>query len=97
MRRYPATPAPPAVGRPRGWPGPSDKGSENGTGRRGTSINSVNDTGRHEVYVKKFPLTDAQWQVSREGGVQARPATSGTWPVRITTRTSLVFWSRSGE
>jgi Tol biopolymer transport system component len=33
---------------------------------------NVNDTGRHEVYVKKFPPTDAQWQVSREGGVQAR-------------------------
>ncbi|MEQ1909940.1 MAG: protein kinase, partial [Vicinamibacterales bacterium] len=33
---------------------------------------NVNDTGRHEVYVKKFPPTDAQWQASREGGVQAR-------------------------
>jgi Tol biopolymer transport system component len=33
---------------------------------------NVNDTGRHEIYVKRFPPTDAKWQVSRDGGVQAR-------------------------
>jgi Tol biopolymer transport system component len=31
-----------------------------------------NDTGRYEIYVKRFPPTDDKWRISRDGGVQAR-------------------------
>jgi Tol biopolymer transport system component len=33
---------------------------------------NTNDAGRHEVYIKSFPPTDAQWQISISGGVQPR-------------------------
>jgi Tol biopolymer transport system component len=33
---------------------------------------NTNDAGRHEVYIKSFPPTDAQWQISSSGGVQPR-------------------------
>jgi hypothetical protein len=34
-------------------------------------------TGRPEIYLARYPLTDERWQVSAEGGVQARWADDG--------------------
>jgi eukaryotic-like serine/threonine-protein kinase len=34
-------------------------------------------TGRTEIYLARFPLTDDRWQVSPEGGVQARWSSDG--------------------
>jgi hypothetical protein len=33
---------------------------------------NADDTGRHEIYIKAFPPTDARWQISTAGGVQPR-------------------------
>ncbi len=33
---------------------------------------NADESGRHEVYVKRFPPTDATWQISTAGGVQPR-------------------------
>ena len=36
-----------------------------------------NRTGRQEIYLARFPLTDDRWQVSSEGGVQPRWSADG--------------------
>jgi Tol biopolymer transport system component len=33
---------------------------------------NADESGRHEIYVKRFPPTDATWQISTAGGVQPR-------------------------
>jgi eukaryotic-like serine/threonine-protein kinase len=38
---------------------------------------NADESGRHEIYVKPFPPTDAAWQISTAGGVQPRWRSDG--------------------
>jgi serine/threonine-protein kinase len=40
-------------------------------------LNQSNQSGQPEIYVRRYPSLDRQWQVSEGGGVQARWSTAG--------------------
>jgi hypothetical protein len=52
-----------------GW-NATDEGMFSPSGRLISYQN--NQTGRHEIYLARYPLTDERWKLSNEGGVQAR-------------------------